>query len=109
MILKYATALVVIGALLVPLAGSAQEKKSSAKQWVKDSKITASIKKEYAKDKQVSMLRIRVNTDASGMVQLSGNAKSEAEKMKAEEIAKGVQGVASVDNQIKIVPKKQKS
>jgi hyperosmotically inducible protein len=109
MISKYAIALAVVGALLAPLSGIAQDKKSTAKQWVKDSKITASIKKEYAKDKQVSMLRIRVNTDASGMVQLSGNARSEAEKMKAEEIAKGVQGVASVDNQIKIVPKKQKS
>ena len=36
MISKYAIALAVVGALLAPLSGTAQEKKSTAKQWVKD-------------------------------------------------------------------------
>jgi hyperosmotically inducible protein len=103
MISKYAKALVVIGALLAPLASHA---KDSPKVWVKDSAITVQIKAEYAKDKQVSVKRIHVNTDANGFVQLTGNARSHAEARKAGEIAKNITGVVSVDNRIKIVPKK---
>ena len=109
MISKYAIALAVTGALLAPLAGNAEDKdkdRSSPKAWVKDSMITAKIKKEYAKDKQVSMRRIKVDTDDKGMVQLSGTARSQAEKDKAADIAKGIEGVVSVQNKIKVVPKK---
>ena len=108
---KFAATLVVIGALLLPVAGHAQEKerdkdRSSPKAWIKDSVITAKIKADYAKDKQVSARRIKVDTDDKGMVRLSGTARSQAEADKAVSIAKGVQGVVSVDNQIRVAPKK---
>lgn len=108
---KYAAAFVVIGALLVPVVGHTQDKerdkdRSSPKAWVKDSVITAKIKADYAKDKQVSAMRISVDTDAKGMVELSGTARSQAEVDKAIAIAKGVKGVVSVDNKIKVVPGK---
>lgn len=111
MISKFATTFVVIAALLVPVAGHAQDKerskdRSSPSAWVKDSVITAKIKAIYAKDKEVSVKRIRVDTDDKGKVQLTGTARSQAEADKAVEIAKGVQGVVSVDNKIKVVPKK---
>ena len=112
MISKIATALVVVGALLVPLAGHAEDRdkdRSSPKAWVKDSAITAKIKAEYIKDKTVSFRRIKVDTDDKGKVQLSGTARSRAEANKAVEIAKGVEGVVSVDNKIKVVPKKAAS
>ena len=109
MISKFATAFVVIGALLAPVTGHAEDRdkdRSSPKAWVKDSVITAKIKAEYAKDKQVSVRRIRVDTDDKGKVQLSGTASSQAEKHKAAEIAKNIEGVVSVDNRIRVAPKK---
>jgi osmotically-inducible protein OsmY len=111
MISKYATAFVVIGALLAPVAGHAEDSRdkdrSHPSAWVKDSVITAKIKAEYAKNKQVSVRRIRVDTDDKGKVQLSGTARSRAEKRMAEEIAKSTEGVVSVDNRIRVAPKKQ--
>lgn len=110
MISKYATAFVVIGALLAPVTGNAEDRdkdRSSATAWVKDSEITAKIKAEYAKDKLVSVKHIHVDTDDKGKVQLTGTAKSKAEKQKAAEIARSVEGVVSVDNKIRIAPKKQ--
>jgi osmotically-inducible protein OsmY len=77
--------------------------------WVKDSVITAKIKEKYVEDKLVSVKRIHVDTDDKGKVQLTGTARSKAEKQKAAEIAKSVEGVVSVDNKIKIASKKQAS
>ena len=110
MISKYATVFVIVGALLAPMAGNAQDRhkdRSDPKAWVKDSVITAKIKAKYAEDKQVSVRRIRVDTDNKGKVQLSGTARSLAEKRKAADIAKNVEGVVSVDNRIRVAPKKQ--
>ena len=98
MSMKFATALIA-AALLLPVAGYTAD---SPKTIVKDSVITTKIKTEYAKDKQVSALKIEVETDNAGMVKLTGNAKSQAEADKAVEIAKGVQGVTSVQNNIKV-------
>ena len=112
MISKYATAFVVVGALLAPVLGNAEDRdkdRSHPTVWVKDSVITTKIKEKYAEDKQVSVKRIHVDTDDKGKVQLTGTARSKAEKQKAAEIAKSVEGVISVDNRIKIAPKKQTS
>lgn len=110
MISKYAAAFVVIGALLAPVTGNAEDRdkdRSSPSVWVEDSVITAKIKAEYAKNSQVSVKRIRVDTDDKGKVQLTGTARSKAEKQKAAEIARNIEGVVSVDNRIRIAPKKQ--
>ena len=110
MLSKYMTAFAVIGALLAPVTGNAEDRdkdRSSPSVWVKDSVITAKIKAEYAKDKQVSVRRIRVDTDDKGKVQLSGTARSKLEKRKAAEIARNIEGVVSVDNRIRVAPKNQ--
>jgi osmotically-inducible protein OsmY len=110
MISKYATAFVVIGALLAPVTGNAEDRgkdRAHPTAWVKDSVITAKIKAEYAKNKQVSVRHIRVDTDDAGKVQLTGTARNKAEKLKAAEIAKNTEGVVSVDNRIRVAPKKQ--
>ena len=110
MIAKYAAAFAVIGALLAPVMGHAEDRdkdRAHPKAWVKDSVITAKIKAKYVEDKLVSVRHIRVDTDEAGKVQLTGTAKSAAEKRKAAEIAKSVEGVVSVDNRIRIAPKKQ--
>jgi hyperosmotically inducible protein len=112
MIYKYATAFALIGALLVPVAGNAEDRdkdRAHPKAWVKDSVITTKIKAKYVEDKLVSARNIRVDTDDSGKVQLSGTARSKAEKRKAAEIAKSIEGVVAVDNRIRIAAKKQSS
>ena len=110
MISKYATAFVVVGALLAPVMGNAEDRdkdRSHPTVWVKDSVITAKIKAKYVEDKLVSVRHIRVDTDEAGKVQLTGTAKSAAEKRKAADLAKNVEGVVSVDNRIKVQAKKQ--
>ena len=104
---KLITSAMVIGALLLPVGGyaaDADSDRSSPKTFVKDSVITAKIKAEMAKDKQVSALNIKVDTDNNGVVTLSGKAKSRAEADKAVLIARGVQGVTSVENKIEVAP-----
>ena len=66
-----------------------------------DAAITTKIKAIYAKDKAVSALKIHVDTD-KGVVTLTGNAKSKDEASKAAEIAKSVNGVTSVKNDITV-------
>ena len=78
---KWAITCFVMGALLVPVAGYTADTKEtpskteSAKEVVADSVITTKIKAEFANDKQVSAMNIKVDTD-KGVVKLSGNAKS---------------------------------
>ena len=65
--------------------------------------ITTSVKAKMAEDKTVSATSISVET-LNGTVQLSGFAKSGAEKMQAENIARGVNNVRSVRNDIVVRP-----
>jgi osmotically-inducible protein OsmY len=98
----------VVAALIAPAGAYAADTKStteSVKEAVSDSVITTKIKAEYAKDKEVSAMNIKVDTDAKGIVTLSGNAKSQAEVDKAVKIARDTKGVASVKNEIRIQPK----
>ena len=97
----FVTTGLIVGAMALPALSHAE----GFKEAVKDSIITTKIKAEMAKDKTVSAMRIKVETDANGVVQLSGNARSQAEADKAVTLAKGVKGVTSVDIQIKIQEK----
>ena len=109
---KLATTLV-IGALILPVAGYAADNMSKdqpsvtekVKESVSDAVITTKIKAEFAKDKQVSALNIKVDTDDKGVVTLSGNARSKAEADKAVKIARDTKGVSSVKNEIKVPAK----
>ncbi|MEO7729138.1 MAG: BON domain-containing protein [Burkholderiales bacterium] len=100
---KIATTLIV-GALLTPAAGFAAEKSMThgAKEAVSDSAITTKIKAEFAKDKMVSAMHVKVDTDNKGVVTLSGNAKSKAEADHAVKLAHDTKGVTSVKNDIVI-------
>lgn len=71
--------------------------------YVDDAAITTSVKAKMAEDKTVSATSISVET-LNGTVQLSGFAKSGAEKMQAENIARGVKNVRSVRNDIVVRP-----
>ena len=102
---RLVTSFFLLGALLAPVAGYTEDgdkDRSSPKAFIQDSVITAKIKAEMAKDKQVSALNIKVDTDNKGVVQLSGTAKSQAEAEKAVSIANSVKGVTAVENKIQI-------
>jgi hyperosmotically inducible protein len=70
--------------------------------FVKDSVVTTKIKAKLAKEKANSMANIHVDTDAKGMVTLSGTAHTAADAAKAEEIAKGTEGVTSVTSTVTV-------
>jgi hyperosmotically inducible periplasmic protein len=68
---------------------------------VDDATITASVSAGLAKDPDLSAIKINVDTKG-GTVTLNGPAPSAAAKARAEDIAKGVQGVTSVDNKLEV-------
>jgi hyperosmotically inducible protein len=98
--------LVIVGAMAAPLAVQAQDAKpaGTAKTWVKDSVVTTKIKAQLAASKVSSLATVHVDTDANGHVQLTGKVKTQAEKDRAESIAKAVEGVKTVDNQLTVTP-----
>jgi osmotically-inducible protein OsmY len=71
--------------------------------YVDDAGITTTVKAKMVEDKIVSASSISVET-LNGTVQLSGFAKSMAEKSQAENIARNVKNVRSVRNDIVVRP-----
>jgi hyperosmotically inducible periplasmic protein len=70
-------------------------------QKVDDATLVAKIKAELLKSPDVSGLAVNVDAK-NGVVTLSGNAKTDMERTKAQEIAQRAGGVAKVDNKIVI-------
>jgi osmotically-inducible protein OsmY len=73
----------------------------SVGQFVDDATITTRVKTRFAKDPTVSASRIKVDT-VKGVVELSGNVSSNAEKAQAVAIAEGVPDVKSVRNNLSV-------
>lgn len=80
------------------------ESRSSVGRYVDDATITTKVKAKHAEDEVVSMLGVDVETK-KGVVILSGTAASPTEKARAEVLAKSVEGVKSVENDISIKAK----
>ena len=76
--------------------------RSSPDAYVKDSAITAKIKSKLAAEHVGSVANIHVDTDANGMVYLSGTAKSQADIDKAVSIAQSTENVTSVRNDLTV-------
>jgi hyperosmotically inducible protein len=97
--------LIAAGALVAPFAAQAQDAgkpASPARVWVKDSVVTTKIKAHLAATQMSSLAKVHVETDADGYVQLTGKVASQAEKDRAETVARGVEGVKTVDNQLTV-------
>ncbi len=67
--------------------------------YIDDATITTQVKAKFANDPTVSAAAISVET-LKGVVQLSGFAKTSSEKSAAENLARNVDGVKSVKNDI---------
>jgi osmotically-inducible protein OsmY len=70
---------------------------SDAGRALNDTAITASIKTDYLKDPDLSVLKIDVDT-SDGVVTLNGLAADEAARARAEKIAGSIKGVKEVRN-----------
>ena len=68
---------------------------------VKDAAITTGINAELARDATLSALKIDVDTN-NGKVAMHGTAPDAAARERATQLAKKVDGVVSVDNQLQI-------
>jgi osmotically-inducible protein OsmY len=92
-------------ALAIALVGAAGCAVSRGQEtvgaYVDDSAITASVKSRMLADETVAGTSITVET-LNGTVMLSGFAKSELEKSTAESIARKVDGVRAVKNEITV-------
>lgn len=72
-----------------------------AGQAVKDAGITTSIKTKYLADDTLKGMDISVDTE-QGVVMLTGSVQSDAAKNLAEQIARDVDGVTGVNNQLTV-------
>jgi hyperosmotically inducible protein len=71
---------------------------------VKDAAITTSVNAQLAKDKDLSALGIDVDTQ-DGRVRLTGTAPDAAARERATSLARSVDGVMAVDNQLTVAPR----
>ena len=99
-VLTLCTAVVIGGALI---AGSAQAvSKTDEKTAMNDSWITAKTKIALFADSRVKGSEIKIET-TQGLVMIRGKVDSDAVKQTAEGIAKGIDGVKSVKNELQVV------
>lgn len=93
---KAAMAALVGGALAAcaPMQG-----RETAGEYVDDTAITAKIKAELVRDRELPATQIRVET-MQNVVQLSGFVDTAAQKAKAGQMARQIQGVRDVKNDI---------
>jgi hyperosmotically inducible protein len=96
---KKSAAAALVAAALFFNASCSRDDGKTAGQTVDDSAISVKVKAAFAKDPGVRAVDVKVDT-FKGAVQLSGWADSAAEKARAEELAKAVPGVKSVENKI---------
>ena len=99
--IKKSIAAALVAAALLFSAGCSRDDGKTAGQTVDDSAISAKVKAAFVQDAGVRAIDVKVDTHL-GVVQLSGWADSAAEKARAEELAKAVPGVKSVQNKIEL-------
>ena len=69
-----------------------------------DNKLTAIIKAQLAREDQATLQAVTVDVGDDGVVKLKGKVSSAEKKAKAEEIARKVDGVKSVVNNLEVKP-----
>ena len=91
--------LVVLMMIAAFVACASTPKQSSTGEYIDDSVITSKIKTQLASDDFLKSFQIRVES-RKGIVQLSGFVDSQNAIDKAGQIARGVEGVKSVKNDL---------
>ena len=104
--MKYARAIAfaaLAGMTIVSTGCSVARNQQSVGSYVDDAAVTTAVKAKMAEDKSVAATSISVET-LNGTVQLSGFAKTQAEKNQAEAIARNTKNVRDVRNSIVVRP-----
>jgi osmotically-inducible protein OsmY len=91
---------VVMGVLITGLVGCANTGQKTG-AYVDDSWITTKVKSELIAENDTKAHNISVNT-TKGVVTLTGTAETAQESNKAAEIARRVEGVNAVENDIRV-------
>lgn len=90
--------------IAVPFSGcSSTATRSSTGEYIDDTVTTTKVKAALAADKEVSAMAVSVET-FKGTVQLSGFVDTASEKAQAERVARGINGVMNVENNITVKP-----
>jgi len=90
-----------VGAVSTALAAeSADSATDNAGMYVKNSVITTKVKTKLAAKHMSTLTKIKVDTDKTGVVWLSGTAPTKDASDLAESLAKDTDGVTSVHNKI---------
>jgi osmotically-inducible protein OsmY len=98
---RYATLAVVI-VLLTAFAAHAEDPvKRQSGEYIDDKLVTTKVKAALLNDPEVKGLQVNVET-FNGVVQLSGFVDTPEQIPRATEVAKGVEGVKSVKNDLNI-------
>ena len=102
--IAFATTCLVMGALMAPVAAYADQDSDGKHPmvFVKDSVITTKVKAKLAEEKVSSLVHVKVDTDAKGVVVLRGKVKTQEEADKAVSIARETEGVTSVTSKIQV-------
>jgi hyperosmotically inducible periplasmic protein len=95
--LRHAAMVALVGAALAACAP--MQGRETAGEYVDDTAITAKLKAELVRDKELPATQIRVET-LQNVVQLSGFVDNAAQKAKAGQVARQIQGVKDVKNDI---------
>ncbi len=104
MFIRATLAMVTAAILVISASGCAVSRgQESMGAYVDDAGITTLVKARMAESKLVSASSISVET-LNGTVMLSGFAKNSTEKSEAERIARGVNNVKVVKNEIAVRP-----
>lgn len=91
-----------VATIAVTAVGCAStDKQSSAGEYIDDAVITTKVKAALVNDPNVKAREVNVET-FKGVVQLSGFVAEAADAERAVSIARGVQGVTSVKNDIRV-------
>jgi hyperosmotically inducible protein len=102
---KLATTCFLIGTVLTPVAAYAADSdtdRSKPVTFVTDSVITTKIKTKLAAEHPGSMKHVKVDTDMNGIVWMTGTANTQGEVDQAVAIARGTEGVKSVNSKLTV-------
>jgi hyperosmotically inducible periplasmic protein len=101
-LMKAATSLkTLISALALGLVFGCAGAGQKTGEAVDDAAITTKVKTAFAKDPDVSAMKVHVETD-KGFVTLKGDVKSPAERAKAAQLARNIEGVKGVNNNLTV-------
>jgi len=89
------------GMMVLLLTGCQALTGKTAGQNVDDATITASVKSTLVADKAANLTRVDVDTN-NGVVSLNGVVESTQQKSRAEQLARRVDGVKSVVNNLQV-------